>query len=61
MAGIVRNTKKVDNNNRVALPREWCTVGDVVYFEITKSGNLILHKMKNKETDKEVPITEENS
>ena len=53
MAGIVRNVKKVDTHYRVALPREWCSVGDNVYFEITKSGNLIIHKMKKEETTKD--------
>lgn len=54
MAGIVRNTKKIDSHNRVALPREWCEAGDVVFFEITKSGNLIIRKMKQGNTDKDV-------
>ena len=53
MSGIVRNTKTVDSHRRVALPREWANVGDVVYFEITKSGNLIVHKTKKEENNKE--------
>lgn len=53
MSGIVRNTKTVDSHRRVALPREWAKEGDVVYFEITKSGNLVVHKTKKEESDKE--------
>lgn len=53
MAGIVRSTKKIDTKNRVALPKEWCSAGETVYFEITKSGNLIIHKMKKETTDNE--------
>ena len=56
MSGIVRNTKTVDSHRRVALPREWAEAGDVVYFEITKSGNLVVHKIKKEETDKEVSL-----
>lgn len=52
MAGIVRNIKKIDSHNRVALPREWCSAGESVYFEITKSGNLIIHKTKTETVDK---------
>jgi hypothetical protein len=29
----------------VALPREWATPGDEVYFDITKAGHLIVRKM----------------
>lgn len=50
---IVRSTKKVDSKNRVALPKEWCAVGETVYFEITKSGNLVIHKAKTEEPNKE--------
>ena len=42
---IVRNTKVVDSHCRVALPREWAKPGDEVYFDITKTGNLIIRKM----------------
>lgn len=42
---IVRNTKVIDSHRRVALPREWATPGDEVYFDITKTGNLIVRKM----------------
>lgn len=51
---IVRNTKTVDSHCRVALPREWAKPGDVVYFDITKTGSLIIKKMpgtKDKEVD----------
>ena len=51
---IVRSVKKVDSKNRVALPKEWCAVGETVYFEITKSGNLVIHKTEKVKTDKEV-------
>ncbi len=54
MAGIVRNTKKIDSHNRVALPREWCEAGEVVFFEITKSGNLIIRKIKAENSDKKI-------
>ena len=53
MSGIVRNIKTVDSHRRVALPREWANEGDKVYFEITKSGNLVVHKIKKEELDKE--------
>lgn len=51
MSGIVRNVKKVDNHCRVALPREWAKQGDEVYFEITKSGNLVVRKVKKEDTE----------
>lgn len=49
---IVRNTKVIDSQCRVALPREWATPGDEVYFDITKAGHLIERKMpvRNKST-----------
>ena len=49
---IVRNTKVIDSHYRVALPREWATPGDEVYFDITKAGHLIVRKMpvRNKST-----------
>ena len=49
---IVRNTKVVDSHRRVALPKEWATPGDEVYFDITKAGHLIVRKMpvRNKST-----------
>ena len=47
---IVRNTKIVDSNYRVALPREWATPGDEVYFDITKAGHLIVRKMPKKKS-----------
>lgn len=45
---IVRNTKTVDSHCRVALPREWAKPGDKVYFDITKTGNLVIRKMPEK-------------
>lgn len=45
---IVRNTKVIDSNCRVALPREWATPGEEVYFDITKSGHLIIRKMSTR-------------
>ena len=53
---IVRNTKTVDSHRRVALPKEWACEGDIVYFEITKSGNLVVRKIKREETDKKVSL-----
>ena len=51
MAGAIKKVKRVDNHYRVALPREWANVGDDIYFEITKSGNLVLHKVKKQEEE----------
>ena len=48
---IVRDTKKVDSYFRIALPREWAKPGDEVYFEITKSGSLVVRKMNKEVTD----------
>lgn len=51
---IVRNTKIIDSKCRVSLPKEWAKPGDVVYFDITKTGSLIIKKMpgtKDKEVD----------
>ena len=56
MAGIVRNTKIVDSHRRVALPKEWAIAGDEVFFEITKSGNLVVHKIKKEILDKETTL-----
>ncbi len=56
MTGIVRDTKTIDSRYRVALPREWANVGDEVYFEITKTGNLVVKKIKKEIGDKETPL-----
>ena len=55
MAGAIKKVKRVDNHYRVALPREWANVGDDIYFEITKSGNLVLHKVKKQEEEENTP------
>lgn len=46
---IVRNIKKVDSHNRVSLPREWIKPGEEVFFDITKTGSLIVRKIEKKE------------
>lgn len=46
---IVRNTKIIDSKCRVTLPKEWAAPGEEVYFDITKTGNLIVKKMEKKE------------
>jgi hypothetical protein len=51
---IVRNTKTVDSHCRVALPREWAKPGDKVYFDITKTGNLVIRKMPETKDKEEV-------
>lgn len=51
---IVRNTKTVDSHCRVALPREWAKPGDKVYFDITKTGNLVIRKMPETSKPEEV-------
>jgi len=51
--GIVRNIKKVDSHCRVALPREWAKQGDEVFFEITKSGNLVIKKVQKEAQNNE--------
>ena len=48
---IVRDTKKVDSSYRVALPRDWAKPGEEVYFDITKSGSLVVRKMKKEVTE----------
>jgi len=50
---IVRNTKIIDSQNRVIIPKEWGKPGDVVYFDITKTGNLIIRKMEKTEEEKD--------
>ena len=51
---IVRNTKIVDSHYRLVLPREWAKPGDVVYFDITKTGNLIVKKLEKKDGEEDV-------
>ena len=49
---IVRNTKTIDAHRRVALPKEWANPGDVVYFETTKTGSLIIRKIEKLNEEK---------
>lgn len=60
MAGIIKASKVIDTKNRVTLPREWGRSGEYVCFEITKSGNLLLRKIKTESDNKEVPTPLEN-
>lgn len=51
---IVRETKTVDSKMRVSLPKNaGIKVGDVVYFETTRSGNIIIKKVESKENGKQ--------
>ena len=51
---IVRETKTVDSKMRVSLPKNaGIKPGDVVYFETTRSGNIIIKKVESKENGKE--------
>ena len=44
MASLKR-VKTIDSRYRVALPREWANCGDLVEFEVTKAGNLLIKKV----------------
>lgn len=48
---IVRTTKEIDSRGRIKIPPETLQAlklkpGDKVYFEITKTGSLVIKKAK---------------
>lgn len=54
---IVRETKTIDSKMRVSLPKNaGIKPGDVVYFETTRSGNIIIKKVENKENGKQANV-----
>ena len=50
---IVRETRKIDDKGRVNLPisiiKELGLAGELVYFEVTKNGNLMIKKVNKTE------------
>lgn len=46
--GIMIMTKKVDTKNRIVVPSCWAKAGDLVCYEITKKGNLLVRLVKQK-------------
>lgn len=56
--GVIKVVKKIDSKNRVVVPSEWGKSGDLVCYEITRGGNLLIKKVSNDETNKEVSLND---
>ena len=50
---LIIKTRKVDNQYRISLPREWANIGDELSFSISNNGNLVVKKVKGKTTKNE--------
>ena len=50
---LIIKTRKVDNQYRISLPREWANIGDELSFSVTSNGNLVVKKVKGKNNKNE--------